>query len=687
MANQIVTKKFHVDNAESFVESIEQGESAYYMFAARSAPFVQSDQVPDPIDSVDAATFNIYEDMVFGKRVNVTDVSFMVPRHDWAVDTVFDMYDDLDANLYSKAFYATVNTGAQAHVYKCLYNNNGAKSTVEPSGTDINPFETPADGYIWKYMYTANDFVMSKFSTNDFVPIVANTIVQANAVSGAINVIRVEDGGLKYNNYIVGSFATSADIRVSGNPLYYSLGGDASTTNDFYNNCLIKMTSGAAKDEYRLVTDYFVQGGQKIIVLDEPFTSTVVATDSYEIYPYVFVYDKGGQMTANCVARAIVSDVAGNSIQTIEILEPGAGYRSASAILLPNPVVGVTSNASLRPVISPPGGHGYDVHNELGANYICVGVRFIGNETPLTTANDYRTIGIVKDPLFANVSVKIESANTIGAFAIGENVYQYTPVQLAGTVETFSNSTIVGSNTFFSTNLVPGDGILISDGTTNVYGNVSSISSNTSLTLTTNASFSNTGCTISLVRNASAVGVLIANSAGEIFVSNLSSAGLTTSPLLLGQESYATTNVDESLPSDERVTINGRDFAGYQKYTQLVKLVGTLVGTPFIEDEFVYQSTADLNSQPIARVHSLVDNGGNNSIMYLTNVTGIFQTQGSPDSDGIVVGNTSGAQFTVDAKFNGDIVPDSGEVLFIENLNTITRANNQTETIKLILQF
>ena len=71
--------------------------------------------------------------------------------------------------------------------------------------------------------------------------------------------------------------------------------------------------------------------------------------------------------------------------------------------------------------------------------------------------------------------------------------------------------------------------------------------------------------------------------------------------------------------------------------------------------------------------------------MFVTNVFNVFQTEDSPDSDGVIAG--SAGRFTVKTKYNGWLVPDSGEILYLENLSPITRANNQSETIKLILEF
>ena len=94
------------------------------------------------------------------KRINLRDVSFVVPRIDWETGTVYDQYDGNYSatdtaesgatSLKAAQFY--VLTGSFA-VYKCIFNNNGAASTVEPFGQDVTTLTT-TDGYVWKYMYT-----------------------------------------------------------------------------------------------------------------------------------------------------------------------------------------------------------------------------------------------------------------------------------------------------------------------------------------------------------------------------------------------------------------------------------------------------------------------------------------------------------------------------------------------------
>ena len=54
---------------------------------------------------------------------------------------------------------------------------------------------------------------------------------------------------------------------------------------------------------------------------------------------------------------------------------------------------------------------------------------------------------------------------------------------------------------------------------------------------------------------------------------------------------------------------------------------------------------------------------------------------------GVITGANSDATFLVSAKYNGELIKDSGEVVYVENLEPISRSGSQTETIKLILEF
>lgn len=682
---QIVSKRLNVSSALDFVDEVTVG-SAYYVFAAKHTPYEGGDtNIPTPNDAVVNNYINIYNDMLFGKKVGNTDIKVMIPRYDWTSGTTYAMYDDVDPVLYTKQFYATVNTGSQYHVYKCLYNDANTSSTVEPSGTDNDAFET-SDGYIWKYMYSANSTIMGKFATTEYMPVVANTSVTGNATPGSIEVIKVEDGGIGYANYLTGHFETAADIKVLGSEYTYALGANASTLPDFYNNCLLRVTSGAATGEYRVITDYNIVGAQKVATIIEPFDNVIDVNDTFEVYPFVDVFDTSGVKQINCIARAIVTGASSNTVTKVEIMNPGSGYRSAIAVIRPANNVGVTANASLRAIMSPPDGHGANCFSELGANYAGVAVKFIENEgvaPELRTENDYRQVGLLKNPLFANVELMYSAGNTVGNFIPTERVSQYSQVRLTGTANTFSNSTIKGNSTLFQYNLSIGDRLLITDGVSNVYGNIASIASNTQLTLDVNAAFTSSSCNISLVR-ATSYGIISANSSGTIYLANVNVSNVSSSMKFIGEQSWCTTVADTikicrggSTP-DVRVTNN------YSTFNQLTKFAGTVTSGTFAADETVTQYSAISYAQPSARVYAVIDDLVGTDYLYVTNVQNTWQ-QGA--TNGISTGNTSDAQFTVTAKYEGELVPGSGEVVYIENLAPITRSNSQTETIKLILEF
>ena len=90
------------------------------------------------------------------------------------------------------------------------------------------------------------------------------------------------------------------------------------------------------------------------------------------------------------------------------------------------------------------------------------------------------------------------SATAIGASIISRatgnwnSVDTWTAITRTGTITTItSSSAVTGSGTLFTTEIAVGDRIMRSDGTTSI-GIVSSIIDNTHLTLTTNASNTNT---------------------------------------------------------------------------------------------------------------------------------------------------------------------------------------------------
>jgi hypothetical protein len=151
--------------------------------------------------------------MLFVKRIQANDAVLMAPRHNWARGTVYDQYDDAygetDANddpitshsgvstLTASLFYVVTD---DFNVYKCISNGENSESTVKPTGTDTNTFET-SDGYIWKFMFRIEAGDVTKFLTTTHIPVrkMAGLGEPQFDVNGFIDNVSVTSGGAGYS--------------------------------------------------------------------------------------------------------------------------------------------------------------------------------------------------------------------------------------------------------------------------------------------------------------------------------------------------------------------------------------------------------------------------------------------------------------------------------------------------------
>lgn len=671
MSTRLISSKLNNDVAELFVSSI--ADIPHFITLGKHTSFIPDDQtLPTPVETQQTFTANLYNDMLFGKMLAANDVSLMVPRHDWQSGVVFDMYVDNDGDLLTKPFYASVNAGSFYHVYKCLDNNNGANSTVEPSGQDLQPFVTPSDGYMWKYMYTFPSSMQTKFSTNDFMPVLANSAVVAAAAGGSIETILVNSAGAGYDNYISGTFRAQ-DVAIGGEETSFGLVDTASSLNGFYQNCIIKMTSGLANNEFRNIVSYAIVSGQKVIGLDSGFDQLPSATDTYEIYPSVAVTGDGKE-TSTTSARAIINPNSANSVSSVEVLDAGLGYRVASAGVFPHPSVGVDLNADLTPVISPADGHGHDPEEELGSHYACLSTTFTGSDSnTVPTSNDYRQFYLLQNPLFANINLAIDFSTIVGSFSLGETIYNCKVIPLSGTVSVSNSSSVVtGSNTVFTTSLELGDMVLIGSGSNQFLANVFFIANNTSLNLDTNIDFTAAVGTISLVRNNATATVVQANTS-TLVLNNCSAKLSADYPVVIGSSSFTSVNINQS--ATPIIGLNGTSVNNFQHFVQLSKITGTLTSGVFQEDEVVVQGANTYTAKFFSYT------SGTPAYVYMSNETGTF----NPNTT--LIGQSSGAVFTPANKYPGALEVDSGEVLYFENISPITRDSAKSETFKIILEF
>jgi hypothetical protein len=208
------TRRLGYNDAVQFAEGFsEPAATVGYVVLGKNIPWDATDTPPAILDT-DNIVYDVYESMIGAKKVTGNDVYLVIPRFNWTANTVYAAYDDRSDGLYSSINrnYVYSATGA---VYRCIDNNNGIASTVEPTGdyTINSGFIQMADGYIWKYMYAIPP--SNKFITEDWIPVPTaqfNSYYGSsnNIVEGAISRIKIESGGTGYGN-------TNTSIKIVGN--------------------------------------------------------------------------------------------------------------------------------------------------------------------------------------------------------------------------------------------------------------------------------------------------------------------------------------------------------------------------------------------------------------------------------------------------------------------------------------
>lgn len=166
-----------------------------------------NDASPDTANNSVATEYDIWKNMIGGKKLYTSDISHAVPRFNWTANTKYFAYDHHATNMHdgNTQFYVLTSN---YDVYKCISNNYSSNSTVEPATISPTNLVQTSDGYVWKYMYTVSDADRLRFMTSAYMPVKTLTgddgstqwQTQNNAVDGAIYSILLTDFGSNYSN-------------------------------------------------------------------------------------------------------------------------------------------------------------------------------------------------------------------------------------------------------------------------------------------------------------------------------------------------------------------------------------------------------------------------------------------------------------------------------------------------------
>ena len=429
----IITEKFRQHNATQFYESFtEASKSVYYLFIGKSTAYTTSTTTgsdsspPTPADAVGETEYYAWDSMLAAKNIASTDITYALPRRNWTNGTIYDMYKH---NISS----SSTSTSGASNIYDSTFyfmtsDNRVYKVLDNNSGAAYSGSEPTSEstapfalgGYILKYIYSVTSSEAAKYLTTDYIPVSTDSTVSAAATDGKIE-----------------SFVVTAGSGYTNGTYYAAIYGDG-TSQGTSSGAIVRITvSGGAIASFGLTA----------------------GTDT-TIHSAGSGYTYG---TVNLGSSYIFSDT---------------GLSSSSSI-------GSGSGGAIEVMISPKNGHGYDAVVELGGHYVMSATTLTQAENDdITTANDFRQVGIVVDPTtYGTTTVASDStsrqtyvvkfSSSSGTFDVDEKITQATTGSVGKVIEwdsslsllyfqqerfgDFGTNSTTGDNTAFSgANLITG---------------------------------------------------------------------------------------------------------------------------------------------------------------------------------------------------------------------------------------
>lgn len=497
--------------ADSVYNEILSRRSNYYYFIGKVMEW-DDQNVPDTPEASYAYEYETRNNIISIKKVPISDVSYVVRRIDWASGEVYDQYDpDYTPtnpsstgahSLKSSNFYVLTT---DFNVYKCLYNNNGAASTVVPTNTDIVPITTE-DGYVWKYLYSIPLSSRNRFLNADFMP-VQKSVLNPFYSNGTIDSVIVDNAGTGYRGNAEVALTVQGVFKGGSGNSIANLKPVFNATGEFLDviivdkgnnyasaNILITDNAGTGTGKYNtagkanLVPVLYNTQIDRVVINDPgtgysanvqtiisligdgtgasmtPYINSsgqledVIITSRGQGYTYLDVEIVGDGTGANAYVELSVGDLDTNqstvelasipgAIYNIKITDGGDNYSNAnvaiygdginfagtvnisntntiSSVTVVNPGINYTyanvsitgdgSGATGNVILPPFGGHGKNAVKELLADAVML-YSTINNEKNqgISVNNDYRQIGIIKDP--KQYGADRAFANTLGS--------------------------------------------------------------------------------------------------------------------------------------------------------------------------------------------------------------------------------------------------------------------------------
>lgn len=336
----IVTDQLRILNAKNFVNRVSSEEYSYYSFIGLPNPYdYQTDwdeSPPAPKDNFNEEN-NYWDTMIALKKINTSDVRQVVPKKVWSSGTTYDMY----RHDYSRTNVAKVS-GA-TNLYSSFYFVVNSEYRVYICLHNNSTPELPEGGpSLDEPLFTDLEPRAAGDSGDGYIWKYLYTIKPADVIK----------------------FETSDFIPV---PQNWETSADSV-----------------------LIRNNAVDGSIKIA------TITNRGSGLGEANTYFNVPIKGDGTGATCT---IVVD-ENEEVSTISLSNQGSGYTFGNVDLSSGNFPTGDVLPTFDVIISPKGGHGYDIYRELGAFNVLMHSRIENdNENPdFITGNQISRIGIIENP-------------------------------------------------------------------------------------------------------------------------------------------------------------------------------------------------------------------------------------------------------------------------------------------------
>jgi hypothetical protein len=407
----------------------------YYLYVSSSARTTAVDSLFSKNDFL--------EKTIFGKKID-SDLNFfyLIRNYPWQASVVFDQYDDT-VDLAEKRYYAVVypenNDIGDYRVYKCLFNNYGSASRFPPNFNESQEDQIypMGDGYIWKFMYSITVADFENYNTLGYIPITADTLVaNVDFTVSTVEEILVENrSDNKGYEKIEGFVADITTVDNGGTEVFDTIviepnsGFTLSPVSGYYSGQTFYVKDPDDNGEVHTIDTYTyntVTGQGTIRLLGTvPYANSAIfeGTTRYDIFPRI-------EITGDGTGAIAIPNVIDGAIDSITMIDRGTGYtRAAARVIDPevnfDPLDANTLDvrATLRPILSPRGGHGSNLVDELRCKHCLLFTEMTENDNntvPIT--NQFAKIGIVKNPQFTSanndifdnrISVELESVEPL----------------------------------------------------------------------------------------------------------------------------------------------------------------------------------------------------------------------------------------------------------------------------------